>query len=449
MSCRLNLYFQFQNDIYHECKYLLRLSLWNCKTTSMPEQVPTIFDHTESFKILFEYATIGIVVVDKKGIIKLANPFAEKLFGYDREELKGQKLDALIPNEVKEIHAGHHQAYFKYPKERIMGFGMDLFAKRKDGSLFPVEISIGHFETAGETFAVTYIADISLRKANEEAIKKSEEKYRNELYQLNKGLESRVAERTEALAEAIDELAASKEELLDALEKEKELSELKSRFVTTASHEFRTPLAAILSSSSLIEAYMEKQEPEKTKKHLKRIQSSVNNLIEILNDFLSIGKLEEGIIKSKPSALQLDEFVNTILLENGTLLKNGQHINYIHLDGNPGVEVDAQILKNIILNLFSNAIKYSNEGKNIDITTSVRDNLIELKVKDYGIGIPDKDQRFLFSRFFRAKNAINIDGTGLGLHIVKKYVQLLKGSISFSSELEEGSEFVVHIPVNV
>jgi len=259
--------------------------------------------------------------------------------------------------------------------------------------------------------------------------------------------DNKVEERTENLARVIKELASSKKELVVNLEKEKELNEMKSRFVTTASHEFRTPLATILSSVSLIEKYSEKEDEGKRKKHIERIQSSVNNLIEILNDFLSLGKLEEGVIRNKPEHLRVDEFVKSILKENRTILKKDQKVNYVHICGNPDVDADQQILKNVILNLFSNAVKYSEEGKNIEITTKVENKFIELKIKDYGIGIPEKDQKFLFTRFFRAKNAINIEGTGLGLNIVKKYVELMKGSISFFSKEEEGAEFIVKIPV--
>ncbi len=531
----------------------------------MPKQITNIYESDKIFRALFEYATVGIIVVCNKGIIMLANPFAEKLFGYKKNELKGQKLEVLIPDDLKQVHAEHHQGYFKNPKERTMGFGMDLFAKRKDGTLFPVEIGLGHYEIDGEMCAVTYITDIGLRKASEEDLKRSEQKYRfvfdnsidvraiyevvfddkknvvdliireaNSLYKevilkvgikgsfeghsikempgdyvqhfqecqkamktgqphtylqhnketawymvvtivpmdathcfaygvditaqkkneielskLNHELEERVEKRTKALAKAIDDLAESKEELIKSLEKEKELNELKSRFVTTASHEFRTPLATILSSASLIEKYNEKEDESKRRKHLQRIQSSVNNLIEILNDFLSIGKLEEGVIRYKPEPLQVGDFVKTIINQNRAILKKDQKVNYHHIDGNHNAEADLQMFKNVILNLLSNAAKYSEEGQPIDITTEVINGIIELKVKDHGIGIPEKDQKHLFERFFRAKNAMNIEGTGLGLNIVKKYVELMHGSISFTSTLEEGTEFTIRIPVKV
>ncbi|MFI5141886.1 MAG: sensor histidine kinase, partial [Bacteroidia bacterium] len=178
----------------------------------------------------------------------------------------------------------------------------------------------------------------------------------------------------------------------------------------------------------------------------------VNNLIEILNDFLSLGKLEEGAVPYKPEPLQVSEFVKTIIEDNRSILKKDQKINYRHINGNHHAEADLQMFKNIILNLLSNAVKYSKEGQTIDITTEVKPGvveIIELKVKDYGVGIPEADQKHIFSRFFRAKNAINIEGTGLGLNIVKKYVELMHGSVLFTSELEKGTEFVVKIPVRV
>jgi len=143
----------------------------------MSEEARNIFGSDTGFKILFEYATIGIVVIDKIGTIKLANPFAEKLFGYKKGELKGQELEVLVPDEFRKMHTNHREGYFQNPKKQAMSLSNELYAKRKDGTLFSIEISLGHCELQEEKYAVTYITDISLRKKNEEALKKSEEKY--------------------------------------------------------------------------------------------------------------------------------------------------------------------------------------------------------------------------------------------------------------------------------
>ena len=221
------------------------------------------------------------------------------------------------------------------------------------------------------------------------------------------------------------------------------MGELKSRFVTMASHEFRTPLSAILSSVSLIGKYTTSDEQEKRNKHIERIKSSVVNMTEILNNFLSIGKLEEGQVQCNPSLMDIEEFVKGIVEDVKTLLKSGQIISYTHIEGVTLVDLDKQLLKNILLNLVSNAIKYSPEDKKIDITTSHRDKKLSIKVIDQGIGISEIDQKYLFERFFRAKNAENIQGTGLGLNIVKKYAELMNAEISLISELDSGSTFSV------
>ena len=247
------------------------------------------------------------------------------------------------------------------------------------------------------------------------------------------------------MASAITKLAESKQEVFRALKKEKELNELKSRFVTTASHEFRTPLATILSSVSLISRYDNDQDIEKRHKHIDRIKSSVNNLTEILNDFLSLSKFEEGITRNNPESIEIDKFAFSLIEDLKSMTKENQSILFLHQQGDSTVCVDKQLLKNALTNLLSNAIKYS--SKNIEFYTSQVNSILYITIKDYGIGIPQDDQPHLFERFFRAKNAINIQGTGLGLNIVKKFVELMEGKISFNSKLEEGTIFNIEIPI--
>jgi PAS domain S-box-containing protein len=236
-------------------------------------------------------------------------------------------------------------------------------------------------------------------------------------------------------------------EILNALNKERELNELKSRFVTMASHEFRTPLSTILSSASLISKYSNEDDDEKRQKHVARIKSSVNNLIGILNDFLSLSKLEEGDSKAKPEYFELSGFIRGIVDEIEEVRKDKQEICIEEEHTQNNVFLDKQILKNIIINLLSNAIKYSDEGKKIILRTENKRGELVLSVKDQGIGIPEADQQYLFTRFFRAKNAVNAQGTGLGLNIVKKYVDIMGGSISFESELNVGTIFTVKLPL--
>jgi PAS domain S-box-containing protein len=228
--------------------------------------------------------------------------------------------------------------------------------------------------------------------------------------------------------------------LLEALNKEKKLGEMKSRFVSMASHEFRTPLSTILSSAYLIEKYTECSEQQKREKHISRIISSVNNLTNILNEFLNVGKIEEGKLVLHVSNFNIKKLIETIVTDLNPLLKKGQKIDYTH-EGSEMIELDNSLLKNIILNLLSNAIKFSYENSMIIITSSYHNDEIAIKVVDNGIGITKDDQEHLMDRFFRGSNAVNVQGTGLGLHIVSKYVERMQGTISYESEINKGTSF--------
>ncbi|MEM8894626.1 MAG: ATP-binding protein [Bacteroidota bacterium] len=242
----------------------------------------------------------------------------------------------------------------------------------------------------------------------------------------------------------------AEKEIRKSLEKEKELGELKSRFVTTASHEFRTPLSTILSSVSILGRYIdvEKFDRKKAGKHVQRIKSSVNNLNQILNDFLSMGRLEEGRIAVEFVQFDIELLSADAISSVRPLLKPGQTIDYIHDCGDPLVYLDKQMSLNIMINLLSNAIKYSEEDTTITLTTTCTDDELSIYVKDEGIGIPEADIQHIFERFFRAHNAVNIQGTGLGLNIVKRYAELMSGKIDFKSKEGQGTEFFVTLPLN-
>jgi signal transduction histidine kinase len=331
-----------------------------------------------------------------------------------------------------------------------MGHGRDLYAVRKDGSEIMVEVSLSPFETTHGKFVMSFIVDISERKKSEAALRLAHEKLRQTseaLSSLNSDLESKVHARTEELAEAIQRLAESKKEVLGALEKEKELNELKSRFITTASHEFRTPLGTILSSASLIGRYNLESEAEKRQKHIDRIKSAVNNLTEILNDFLSVEKLEEGVLRYDPELFDLQKLLSDSCEDMQNTAKKEQTIK-LSFEGAKEVFLDRQLLKNAFLNLLSNAIKYSPEGKPITVKAVSGKEKIKIDIIDKGIGIPENDQQNIFERFYRAGNSGNVQGTGLGLNIVKKYVELMKGEIYFTSQPGEGSTFTIELPAN-
>lgn len=650
------------------------------------------------FEAFFEYAAMGIVVTDSGGRITAINSFALKEFGYSEKELIGKKTEILIPARFRSNHIHHHEIYLKNPQPRTMGISKDLFALKKDGTEFPVEISLGSYHTNGDRFVIAFISNIYARKKAESEIKN-----------LNVELETIVEQRTMDLKETVQQLEISRDKLeavqafqqalldnagamivatdekgilklfnpeasnnigytqsevinkntpvlfhdkteitakrkelfkkfgitvtddfdvlveksrrnireeeqysyirkngetfpvlltitairdceekitgfmgiaidiserkkaerelrkvqelslqllrnypdgaisiinkryefiytggelhnrlnplpkkiisnkmfpgfpgplrqiikimlgdvfenkkiisnfelpfplagntyvmdafplinedgtvikagviirnitalkkvednlREALKKEKDLSELKSRFVSMASHEFRTPLSTVLSSAYLIEKYAAGEEQPKREKHLQRIVSSVNMLTDILNDFLSVGKIEEGRIQVRLTRFNIQEQILAIAGEIKNTLKGSQEIRYHH-EGGPDVLMDASLLKHIIMNLVSNASKFSPESSPIEIKTISHNQQIILSVKDYGMGISKEDQKHLKERFFRGANAGNIQGTGLGLHIVSKYAELMNGTVECKSELEKGTEFVI------
>jgi PAS domain S-box-containing protein len=422
--------------IYHGNHYVL-IRITDISSVRQNEQAGR--REKERFEALFNFASIGILLADSTGTIIIDNEHARGLFGYSQQNgLKGKKVEALIPERFRHSHVHHREGYQKKPQPRMMGGHLDLFALRSDGTEFPVEISLSNFATDEGAFVIAFVIDITRRKQAEASMLKQQQ----EIEKLNDELEARVELRTRQLQETMQMLEQSKEELSKSLSKEKELGDMKSRFVSMASHEFRTPLSTILSSASLLAKYTQTEEQEKRDKHIVRIKSSVSNLTDILNDFLSIGKMEDGKILASPITFNLRELLHNTATEMQGHIKSGQEIAF-DFNGDETVFLDPALLRNAVINLLSNAIKFSPENKKIILTGLNGDDCLSITVKDSGIGISEDDQKHLFERFFRAKNAVNIQGTGLGLHIVAKYVELLGGDIECKSELEAGTEFVI------
>ena len=505
---------------------------------------------------MFLEATIGVIVVDSNGEIVKANPFSENLFGYTRGELLAQNIEVLLPHSFRNRHIKHRQNYHQKPVPRTMGASLELYGLKKDGSKFPIKISLSHMDIDGERFAIAYASDDSetqemldeIREAQQfnEDFSKIMEESLNEIYifhgdhlkflQVNKGArqnmgytikemqgltpidikplfseedflkviqplkdgtkkklsfetvhqrkdnttypvevhlqysrlgkepayvafisdiserkkyEQRILKQSDELEikviERTKELRESETKLRISLEKEKELGELKSRFVSMASHEFRTPLSSILSSANLIGRYEREDQQEKRMKHVHRIESSVRNLTVILNDFLSLEKLESGHVRFNPVQLEALDFIQQIIDEVNLTAKGDQKVVHFH-QGEDFISTDEHLLKNILLNLLSNGIKYSPEDKNIELHTHIENGKLQVQVKDYGIGIPEAEQQHMFTRFFRANNVTNIQGTGLGLTIVKRYLDLMQGKIWFESTEGEGTTFFIEIP---
>lgn len=414
-------------------------------------------------KAVIDTAIDGIVTIDEKGTVETINPAAAKLFGYSAKEVIGHNINILMPQPYHSEHDRYIQRYLDSGKPRIIGIGREVEGKRKDGTVFPIRLAVSEVFLKGKRVFTGIIHDLTEYRAAKEKILS----LNRALEEQNSELDQKVRERTEKLAKVVDQLLStnkqlereihdrqaielalrqSEKELQEALEKEKELSELKSRFVSMASHEFRTPLSTILSSLELIELLKEEVHEAKREKHIARIKNAVSHLTSILTDFLSLSRLEEGKIELQPQKFNFGEFCTDLVDEIRSQLKPGQILDYSGQNDNQDVFLDKNALRNILSNLLVNGIKYSGAGNPVECRTNIAKEGIKIEIQDHGIGIPPEDQKHLFTRFFRANNVENIKGTGLGLHIVRRYLDLMGGEINFESQMGVGTKFMVIIP---
>lgn len=384
--------------------------------------------------VLFNHLLEGVLVVDEAGAICRASTSVEDLFGYSVDELIGQKVEMLIPDRFKSIHQNHREAFHRNPESRSMNNAGVLFGRKKSGDEVSLQISLTPYSSTFGFFVFLFIVEITERIKIEEALR-----------ELSSQLEKRVLDRTLILEEAIEQLEKTKVELHHALTKEHEINELKSRFVSNASHEFRTPLATVLSSLALIERYGESSQFEKQYKHISRIKASVSTLTDILDDILSLTKLEEGAVRSNAAEVDIVALVGSFLEEFRLLAKPELTISHHHSGGETAM-VDPKLLRIVLNNLISNSVKFSAVGQPIVINTEVSEESLMVAVQDQGMGIPLVDQPHLFGRFFRAQNALHVTGTGLGLNIVSRCVELMMGTIDLSSIENVGTTITVTLP---
>ena len=552
------------------------------KTDSAKTDRENILKEKQSFGALMDYASIGVIIVNRALRIVLMNSVTLNLFGYTKKELSGTEIETLIPSSSQKKYKQHLSNYFTYPDSPSSEFRMESTAIKKDGAAFPVEVSIGNFKTDKENFAILFVNDITSRKKGEDEIRKlnyrlelkvkertdeldvtiarledqiqetekaqaelekvmqyqkavldssgamivatdpngiitlfnqaaenllgydadevigkcdpslyhdDEEtrkiglKYSKELgKEIPPGFEVYVAKSRDNLPNKnewiyvkkdgtrfpvslsvtafrnnkneiigflgvsvdISETKKTEGELKKALAREIELNEMKSRFVSIASHEFRTPLSTVLSSTYLLQKYTQTDDQPKREKHINRIVSSVTLLTDMLDELLSVGKIEEGMVSPKYSHFDIKEHIEKDIDEIKAILKKGQLIIYNHI-GPDEVWLDPSMLTHIVINLLSNAIKFSPEETSVSIDSKISGEVLELTIKDMGIGISKKDQTHLFERFFRSDLAVDIQGTGLGLYIVQKYTELMNGKIECKSEPSEGTQFLIKI----
>lgn len=385
-------------------------------------------DKLKLLHAIIESAIDGIITIDSKGIIETMNPAALKLFGFEEDEVRGKNISVLMPEPDKSKHDSYIHRYQTTGEKRIIGIGREVRGLRKDKTTFPFRLAVSEVEYEDRKIFTGFIHDLSKEKAAEERLKKYTEE-----------LEEKVKDRTQNLEHLIVELEKARDEASHSLEKEKELNQLKTRFVSMASHEFRTPLSSVQLSASLIEKYLQKPDSGNILKHTGKIKNSVGHLTGILNDFLSLEKLEAGKTEVHFQEFDLVKFSEDIIEEMQLIAKQNQHIVYQHTGATSGVYLDSALLKSAAINLVSNAIKYSGENTFIEFNTEVNETEISVTVKDNGIGIPIDEQKNLFEPFFRAQNTGNIPGTGLGLNIVKRYVEMMGGEVICQSAQNQGT----------
>lgn len=413
-----------------------------------------VFNETKDnnvFQLLFKGVSEGVLVVDKNQIIQEVNQATEEMFGYNKGELMGKHLNILIPSKVHDKHHEYFRLFIEKGESRKMGAGRDLFGIKKDGSKFPVEAGLNPFTFEGKNYVMSLISDISLRKQSEEQIE-----------QLNADLEKKVRYRTEELQQTVEKLyelntdlekevvkrKRAEEKMKTSLEKERELNELKTKFLSLVSHEFKTPLSGILTSAALAGKYTQEEQQNKREKHLLTIKNKVKYLTAILNDFLSIERLESGKATYKFEDFSLQALINEVIYNANVTLKSGQVILYPKTVDECLLHQDKGVVELVLSNLLGNAIKYSPEDAQIHLKVTSNQGKLFFSIKDEGIGIPQKDQKHIFERYFRAENALLNQGTGIGLNISKVHLENLGGKVYFESKVNKGTTFFIEIPIH-
>ena len=374
----------------------------------------------------------GIITIDRNGIIDTVNPSALDIFGYKKNELIGQNISILMPEPYRSKHDDFIQAYLRTGQAKIIGKGREVEGLKKDGTIFSFRLAVSKVELDDQIIFAGFVHDLTKEKIAKKQIRHYTEE-----------LERKVKERTKDLVNIVGELEDTKREVSLSLEKEKELNKMKSHFVSMASHEFRTPLSSVQLSATLIEKYLIKSDHEGVLKHVDRIKNSVNLLSSILSDFLSLEQLEAGAVQTNLQDINLVKLAEEVTEEMQMICKKNQHIVYEHTGAKGNFFLDANLIKNSVINLISNSIKFSGENSFIEFNTKIKDDACSITVKDNGIGIPETDQKNLFEPFFRANNTESIPGTGLGLNIVRRYVRLMGGKVQFESEVNNGTNITL------
>jgi PAS domain S-box-containing protein len=376
------------------------------------------------FRKLLEAAPDAILEVNPDGQIMLLNEAAERIFGYSRGELLGQNVEMLVPAAMRGGHSQHRDSYAHHPKTRPMGTGLELQGQRKDGSLFPVEISLSPNWIDGSLHVIASVRDITERKLVEDRIRTLREQYTAELTAKNEQLEARNQEVERA-------------------------NRLKNEFLASMSHELRTPLHTIIGFSELLTEQLEGPLNNKQQRFIGHILQDARHLLELINEILDISKIESGRMELKYEEFDFARCIDEVLagIRQHALVKNISLENRNLFQGN--LYADRVRVKEIFYNLLNNAVKFTPEGGTVWVESTADSKYLQVLVCDTGIGIPENEQSAIFDKFYQIENPIGRvhEGTGLGLAITKHLVEIHQGSINVESYPGRGSKFKVMFPL--
>jgi PAS domain S-box-containing protein len=371
----------------------------------------------DRFREILEAAPDAILQVDRDGRILLINRVTEELFGYRREELLGQPVEILVPQEQRTVHAGHRDAYARQPSTRPMGAKLELYGVRKDGSRFPAEISLSPAGAGAEFRVTAIIRDVTERRRAEEQLREMQRAYTRELERRNQEIER--------------------------------ANNLKSEFLASMSHELRTPLHTIIGFAELLAEELQGPLNEKQKRFVHHIHKDSLHLLELINDILDLSKIESGRLVLRPEAFDLRAVINESVATVQGMADSKQLRVTTRVAVDAAIVADRLRVKQILVNLLSNAVKFTPDHGSVWVEADLSGDTVRVRVRDTGVGIPASEHASIFDKFHQVGATTKgvREGTGLGLAITKQLVEQHGGAITVESAPGRGSCFTFTLPL--